>query len=172
MFKLDFGKAEETDQIAIIHWIIDKRNFRKTYTSNSFTKLEPLTVWITTNFIWMLWLSQHSSRDGNTRPFTLPACWQTCVQVRKQQLEPTWYNRLIQNLARAQACVLSFCSFNLYAEYITRNAGLDESQAGIKTARRNTSNLRYADNTTLKAESKEVLKSLLMKVKDKSKKLV
>ena len=51
MFKLDFGKVEETDQIAIIHWIIDKRNFRKTYTSNSFTKLKPLTVWITTNFV-------------------------------------------------------------------------------------------------------------------------
>ena len=71
-----------------------------------------------------------------------------------------------------QGCILQSCLFNLSAEYITRNAGLDESQAGIKTARRNTSNLRYADNTTLKAESKEGLKSLLMKVKDKSKKLV
>ena len=65
---------------------------------------------------------------------------------------------------------MSFCLFNLYAEYIMRNAGLDESQAGIKIARRNTNNLRYADNTT--GESEEGLKSLLMKVKDKSKTLV
>ena len=62
--------------------------------------------------------------------------------------------------------------FNLYAEYIMRNSGLEEAQAGIKIARRNVNNLRYADNTTLKAESEEGLKSLLMKVKDKSKKLV
>ena len=61
--------------------------------------------------------------------------------------------------------------FNLYAEYIMRNAGLEEAQAGIKVARRNTSNLRYADNTTLMAESEEELKSLLMKVKEESEKL-
>ena len=61
-----------------------------------------------------------------------------------------------------QDCILSPCLFNLYAEYIMRNAGLDEAQAGIKIARRNLSNLRYADDTTLTAESKE-LKSLLMK---------
>ena len=61
-----------------------------------------------------------------------------------------------------QGCILSPCLFNLYAEYIMRNAGLDEAQAGIKIARRNLSNLRYADDTTLTAESKE-LKSLLMK---------
>ena len=63
-----------------------------------------------------------------------------------------------------QGCILSPCLFNLYAEYIMRNAGLDEAQAGIKIARRNTSNLRYADDTSLMKESKE-LKSLLMKVK-------
>ena len=67
--------------------------------------------------------------------------------------------------------VLSPCLFNLYAEYIMRNAGLDEAQAGIKTARRNIKNLRYADDTTLLAESKEELKSLLMKVKEDSEKL-
>ena len=67
-----------------------------------------------------------------------------------------------------QGCVLSPCLFNLYAEYIMRNAGLEEAQAGIKIARRNISNLRYADDTTLMAESEEELKSLLMKVKEKS----
>ena len=63
------------------------------------------------------------------------------------------------------------CLFNLYAEYIMRNAGLDEAQAGIKIARRNINNLRYADDTTFMAESKEELKSLLMKVKEESEKL-
>ena len=69
-----------------------------------------------------------------------------------------------------QGFILSPCLFNLYAEYIIRNAGLDESQAGIKTARRNTNNLRYADDTTLMAESEE-LKSLWMRVKEEHEKL-
>ena len=69
-----------------------------------------------------------------------------------------------------QACTLSPCLFNLYAEYIMRNVSLDESQAGIKIARRNINNLRYADDTTLMAESEEELKSL-MKVKEESEKL-
>ena len=70
-----------------------------------------------------------------------------------------------------QGCMLSPCLFNLYAEYIMRNAGLDEAQAGIKITRRNINNLSYADDTTLMAESEEELKSLLMKVKDKSEKV-
>ena len=69
-----------------------------------------------------------------------------------------------------QGCILSPCLFNLYAEYITRNVGLEEAQAGIKIARRNINNLKYADDTTLMAESKE-LKSLLMKVKEESEKV-
>ena len=68
-------------------------------------------------------------------------------------------------------CILLPCLFNLYAEYITHNARLDEAQAGIKIARRNINNLRYADNTTLMAESEEELKSLLMKVKEESEKV-
>ena len=68
-----------------------------------------------------------------------------------------------------QGCILSPCLFNLYAEYIMRNAGLDEAQAGIKIARRNINNLRHADDTTLMAESKE-LNSLLMKMKEESEK--
>ena len=67
-----------------------------------------------------------------------------------------------------QSFILSPCLFNLYAEYIMRNAWLDEAQAGIKTARRNINNLRYTDNTTVMAESEEELESLLMKVKEES----
>ena len=70
-----------------------------------------------------------------------------------------------------QGCILSPCLFNFYTEYIIRNAGLDEAQAGIKIAGRNISNFRYADDTTLMAESKEELKSLLMKVKEESEKV-
>ena len=70
-----------------------------------------------------------------------------------------------------QSCILSPCLFNFYAEYIMRNAGLEEAQAGIKIARRNINHLRYADDTTLMAESEEELKSLLMKVKEESEKV-
>ena len=69
-----------------------------------------------------------------------------------------------------QGCILSPCLFNLYAEYIMQNSGLKETQAGIKTAGRNINNLRYADDTTLMAESEEELKSLLMKVKEETEK--
>ena len=67
-----------------------------------------------------------------------------------------------------QGCILSPCLFNLYAEYIMKNAGLEETQTGIKIAGRNINNLRYADDTTIMAESEEELKSLLMKVKEES----
>src|SRR5574337_259136 len=70
-----------------------------------------------------------------------------------------------------QGCILSPCLFNFYAEYIMRNAGLEEAQAGIKIAGRNSNNLRYADDTTLMAESEEELKSFLMKVKEESEKV-
>ena len=90
------------------------------------------------------------------------------MQVRKQQLELTWNNRLFQTgKGVRQGCILSPCLFNLYAEYILRNTGLEEAQAGIKIAGRNINNLRYADDTTLVAESEE-LKSLLIKVKEES----
>ena len=70
-----------------------------------------------------------------------------------------------------QCCILSLCLFNFYAEYIMRNTGLEEAQAGIKIARRNINNLRYADDTTLMAESEGGLRSLLMKVKEESEKV-
>ena len=69
-----------------------------------------------------------------------------------------------------QGCILSPCLFNLYAEYILQNSGLEEAQAGIKNARRNINNLRYADDTTLMTESEEELKSLVLKVKEESEK--
>ena len=93
------------------------------------------------------------------------------MQVRKQQ-NWTWNNRLVPiGKGVRQGCILSPCLFNLYAEYIMRNAGLEGAQAGIKIAGRNINNLRYADDTTLTAESEEELKSLLMKVKEESEKV-
>ena len=95
------------------------------------------------------------------------------MQVKKQQLahemEPTDWFKLGKGVC--QGCILSPCLFNLHAEHIMRNAGLEETQAGIKIAGRNISHLRYADDTTLMAESEEELKSLLMKVKEESEKV-
>ena len=90
------------------------------------------------------------------------------VTVRTGHGTTDWF--LIEKAVR-QGCILSPCLFNLYAEYITRNAGLEEAQAGIKIAGRNINNLRYTDDTTLVAESEEELKSLLMKVKKESEKV-
>ena len=91
------------------------------------------------------------------------------MQVKKQQLEPDMEQQTVKiGKGVHQGYILSSCLFNLYAEYIMWNARLDETQAGIKTARRNINNCRYADDTTLMAESEEELKSLLMKVKVES----
>ena len=94
------------------------------------------------------------------------------MQVRKQQLELDMEYRLVPiGKGVHQGCILSPCLYNFYAEYIMRNAGLEEGQAGIKIARRNINNLRYADDTTIMAESEEELKSLLMKVKEENEKV-
>ena len=89
------------------------------------------------------------------------------MQVKKQQLKPNMEKWTGFQIGKGvcQGCVLSPCLFNLYAEYIMSNAGLDEAQAGIQIAGRNINNLSNADDTTLMAESEEELKSLLMKVK-------
>ena len=92
------------------------------------------------------------------------------MQVRKQQLELDMEQQTDSRKAVRQGCILSSCLFNLYAEYIMRNAGMEETQAGIKIARRTINNLRYADDTTLLAEIEEELKSLLIRVKEKSEK--
>ena len=114
---------------------------------------------------------ENSERDGNTRPSDLPLRNLYAGQeatVRTGHGTTDWCQ--IGKGVR-QGCVLSPCLFNLYAEYIMRNAGLDEAQAGIRIAGRNINNLRYADDTTLMAESKEKLKNLLMKVKEESEKV-
>ena len=93
-----------------------------------------------------------------------------CMQVKKNRTghgTTDWF-QIVKGVH--QSCILSPCLFNLHAEYIMRNAGLDEAQAGIKIAGRNINNLRYADNTTLLAESKEELTSPLMNVKEESEK--
>ena len=93
------------------------------------------------------------------------------MQVKKQQLELDMEQHWFQiGKGVHQGYILSPCLFNFYAEYIMRNAGLEEAQARSKTAGRNLNHLRYADDTTLMAESKEELKSLLMKVKEQSEK--
>ena len=91
------------------------------------------------------------------------------MQVRKQQLELDMEEQTGSKLRKEYVkAILSPCLFNLYTEYIMRNAGLEEAQGGIKIAGRNINNLRYADDTTLIAESEEELKSLLMKVREDS----
>ena len=94
------------------------------------------------------------------------------MQVKKQQLELDMEQHWFQiGKGVPQGSILSPCLFNLYAEYIMRNTGLDEAQAGIRIAGRNINNLKYADDTTLMEESEEELKSLLMKVKEESEKV-
>ena len=94
------------------------------------------------------------------------------MQVKKQQLEPDMEQEDWFQIGKGvhQGCILSPCLFNFYAEYIMRNAGLDEAQAGIKISGRNTNNLRCADDTTLMVKSEEELKNLLIKVKEESEK--
>ena len=138
----------------------------KTSVSPSLTAPKPLTVWITTNWkilkemgipdhltclLRNLYVGQEAAvRTGHRTTLVVPTLiW---FQIRK---------------GVHQGCILSPCLFNFYAEHIMRNTGLDEAQAGIKTAGRNISNLRYADDTILMAESEEELKSLLMKVRVK-----
>ena len=112
----------------------------------------------------------NSERDGNTRPPDLPLEKLYAGQeatVRTGHGTTDWFQ--IGKGVR-QGCILSPCLFNLYAEYIMRNSGLEEAQAGIKIARRNINHIRYTDDTTLMPESEEELKSLLIKVKEDSEK--
>ena len=125
---------------------------------------KPLTVWITINCrkFWKRWEYQTTYL-----PFEKPVCG-----LRSNSENRTWKKDWFKLwIGVHQGCILSPCSFNLHAEYIMWNAGLDEANAGIKIARRNINNLWYADDTTLMAESEEELKSLLMKMKEESDKV-
>ena len=113
---------------------------------------------------------ENSLRDGNTRPTCLLRNLYAGQEatVRTGHGTTDWFQ--IRKGIR-QGCILSPCLFNLYAEYIRRNARLDEAQAGIKIAGRNINHLRHAEDTTLMAESEEELKRILMKVKEESEKV-
>ena len=111
---------------------------RKTSISTLLTMPKPLTVWITINYGKFL-------RDGNTRPPDLPLEKSVCRSGSNSK-NWTWNNRLVPGKGVCQGCMLSPCLFNFYAEYIMRNAGLEEAQAGINIAGKNINNLRYADD--------------------------
>ena len=123
---------------------------------------KPLTVWITTKCGKFLKRCEYQD--------TLPASWEICMHVKNQQLELDMEQLTGSKMGKRvyQGWILTPCLFNLYSVYIMWSARLDEAQTGIKIDGRNINNLRYADDTTLMAESKEELKSLLMKVKEES----
>ena len=138
-----FRKGKGTrDQIANIHWIIEKaREFQKNI-DFCFIDYATAFLWITTNFGKLLKRKEQQS--------ILPASWETFLQVKRQQLELDMEQCTGSQLGKQYVkTMLSPCLFNLYAEDIMRNAGLEETQAGIKIAGRNIKNLRYADDTTL-----------------------
>ena len=167
IFKLVLEKEEEPEIKLLICTGSSKKqeSSRKTSISALLTMPKHLSMWITTNCgkFWKRWEYQT----------TWPASWETLyagqeAAVRTGHGTADWFQigkRVLQH------CILSPCLYNIYSEYIMRNAGLEEAQAVIKIAGRNISNLRYADDTTLMAESEEELKSLLMKVKEESEKV-
>ena len=163
MFKLVLEKAEEPEiklPTSAGSWK-KQESSRKTFISALLTMPKPLTVWITIN--WKI-LKEMGIPDHLTCLLRNLHAGQEAA-VRTGHGTTDWFQ--IGKGVR-QGCILSPCLFNFCAEYIMRNAGLEETQAGIKIARRNINNLRYADDITLMAESKEELKSLLMKVKVES----
>ena len=140
-----------------------QESFRKTFISALSSMPKPLTVWITIN--WKI-LKEMVIPNHLTCLLRKPCAGQEAT-VRTGHGTTDWFQI---GKGVCQGCILSPCLFNLYAEYIMRNAGLEEVQAGIKIAGRNINNLRYADDTTLMAESEEELKSLLMEEKMERKK--
>ena len=151
------------DQIANIHWIIEKaRELQKNICSIDYTKASD---YVDHNKLWKI-LKEMETPDHLTCLLINLYAGQEAT-VRTGHGTTDWFQI---GKGVHQGCILSPCSFNLYAGYIMRNAGLEKAQAGIKIAGRNINNLRYADDTTLMAESKE-LKNLLMKVKEESEKV-
>ena len=154
------------DQIANIRWIIDKlREFQKSIYF-CFIDYAQAFDYVDHNKLWKI-LQEMGIPDHLTCLLRNLYAGQETI-VRTGQGTTDWFQI---GKGVHQGCILSPCLFNFYAEYIMRNAGLGEAQARIKTAGRITSNLRYADDTTLMAENEEELKSLLMKVKEESEKV-
>ena len=162
-----FRKGRGTrDQIANIQWIIEKaREFQKNI-SFCFIDYAKAFDCVDHNPLWKI-RTEIGIPDHLTYVLRNLYAGQEAT-VRTGHGTTDWFQ--IEKGVR-QGCILSPCLFNLYAEYIMRNTGLDEAQAGIKIAKKNINNLRYADDTTLMAESKEELKCLFMKVKEESSKL-
>ena len=166
MFKLVLEKAEKSEiklPTSAGSWKKQKSS-RKTSISALLTMPKPLTVWITIN--WKILKEMGTPHHLTCLLRNLYAGQE--ARVRRGHGTTDWFQI---GKGVCHGCILSPCLFNLYAEYIMRNAGLDEAPAGIKSARRNISNLRYTDDTTLMAESEEELKSLLLKVKEESEKV-
>ena len=161
-----FRKSRGTrDQIANIHWIIEKaREFQK-HIYFCFIDYTKAFYCVDHNKLWKILKGMGILDHLTCLLRNLYAGQETEVRTRHETMN--WFQI---GKGVHQGCVLSPCLLSLYAEYIMRNAGLDEAQAGVKIARRNIINLRYANDTTLMAESEE-LKSLLMKVKEESEKL-
>ena len=162
-----FRKGRETrDQIANICWIIEKaREFQKNIYF-CFIDYAKAFDCVDHNKLWRI-LKEMGIPDHLTCLLRNLYAGQEAT-VRTGHGKTDWFQI---GKGVCQGCILSLCLFNLYAEYIIRKPGLEEAQAGIKTSRRNVNNLRYADDTTLMAESEEELKSLLMKVKEESEKV-
>ena len=160
-----FRKGRGTrDQIANICWIIKKaRKFQKNI---YFCFIDYAKAFDSVDCYKL----ENSERDGNTRSPDLPPEKSVC-RSRSNRTEHGTTDWFQIGQGVCQDCVWSLCLFNLYAGYIMRNAGLDEAQAGITIARKNINNLCYANDTTLRAESEEELKILLMKVKVESEKV-
>uniref|UniRef100_A0A8B9WW63 Reverse transcriptase domain-containing protein n=1 Tax=Bos mutus grunniens TaxID=30521 RepID=A0A8B9WW63_BOSMU len=167
MFKLVLEKAEEPEiKFANIHWIMEKgREFQKNIYF-CFIDYAKAFDSVNHNKLWKI-LKEMGIPDHLTCLLRNLYAVQEAT-VRTGHGTTDWFQI---GKGVHQGCILSPCLFNFYAEYIMRNAGLEEAQAGIKIARRNINNLRYADDTTLMAESEEELKSLLMKVKEESEKV-
>ena len=163
MFKLVLEKAEEPETKLPTTAGSSKKqeSSRKTSISALLTMPKPLTV--DHNQLWKI-LKEMGIPDHPTCLLRNLYADQEAT-VRTGHGTTDWFQI---GKGVLQGCILSPCLFNFYAEYIIRNAGLEETQAGIKIAGRNINNLRYADDTTLMAESEEELKSLLMKVKEES----
>ena len=164
MYKLGLEKAEESEikMPAFTGSWRKQGNSRKVSTSVSLNTLKPLTVWITTK--WGKFLEKWSTSHLICLQKNLYTGQEAIVRTLHGTTDWFKIGKGVQ-----QGCIFSHCLFNFYTEYITWNAGLDESQVEIKSARKNINNFRYTDDSTLMAESEEELKSFL-KVKEQNEK--